>query len=151
MILKLLKKNNIQIIDNVEGWQEAVTVSLMPLVEQNYVEYNYIQGVIEKTKKYGSYYVLKQGIALVHGEKNSEVKTSQLAVTVLKNPVYFSSKKYPVRILIALVAVDSETHLEVINEMVKLFRNEEMVNKISFSDEIDEIYDCFLTVDQTTH
>lgn len=149
MILKLLRKQNIQIIDQVEGWQEAVTVSLAPLVEQNYVEQNYIQGVIEKTKKYGAYYVLKQGIALVHGEINSGVKTSQLAVTVLKTPVYFSLKKNPVRILIALAAVDSETHLEVIKEMVNLFRNEEMLNKISISDEIDEIYDCFLTVDQT--
>ena len=37
MILDMLKKENVQILDHVDDWKEAITVSLRSLEEQGYV------------------------------------------------------------------------------------------------------------------
>ena len=45
MILDMLKKENVQILDHVDDWKEAITVSLRSLEEQGYVTPDYAKGI----------------------------------------------------------------------------------------------------------
>ena len=49
MILDMLKKENVQILDHVDDWKEAITVSLRSLEEQGYVTPDYAKGIIDIT------------------------------------------------------------------------------------------------------
>lgn len=44
MILDMLKKRDVQILDHVDDWKEAITVSLRSLEEQGYVTPGYAKG-----------------------------------------------------------------------------------------------------------
>ena len=45
MILDMLKKRMFKILDHVDDWKEAITVSLRSLEEQGYVTPDYAKGI----------------------------------------------------------------------------------------------------------
>ena len=146
MIMKeILKLENVKITDSVNDWKEAVKISVQPLVEQGYCEERYITGIIENTQKFGPYYVLCENLALIHGRSEQGVIKTQLAITVLKQPVKFKADGYNVRVLIALAAQDSKSHLEAMQAISNIFSDNERVQKILNADKAEEIYDLFIS------
>lgn len=147
MVLDMLKKENVQIIQNVSDWKEAVRVSIQPLVDGGYVEPRYIDGVIENTIEYGPYYVLAEDVALIHGRPEQGVKEKQLAVTVLREAVQFSETSFPARLLVTLAATDGESHIDVMRGLANIFMDEEKIKEIVNAKSADEVYQLFLEAD----
>jgi PTS system ascorbate-specific IIA component len=143
MIINMLKRENVQIIDRVKDWQEAIFAAVNPLVRTGYAEERYIKGIIENTFKYGPYYILMPNVALIHGRPDQGVIEKQLAVTLLKEPVQFSEKSYPVKLLIALAATDSESHVGAMKEIAAILMKESTINYILESDSEAEVYRFF--------
>lgn len=151
MILDMLKKENVRILDRVEGWEDAIIVSLQSLVEQGYVTENYGKAIIDITNEMGPYYVLTENVALIHGRPETGVLEKQLAVTVLREPVKFSEDGYPVRLLVALAATDSESHLAVMQTLAELFMSENAISDIINAKEAEDIYEYLVEFDKKTH
>lgn len=151
MILDMLKKENVQILDHVDDWKEAITVSLQSLVEQGYVTEDYGKSIIDITNEMGPYYVLTENVALIHGRPESGVLKKQLAITVLRNPIKFSEDGYPVRLLVALAATDSESHMAVIQTLAELFMSEESINELVNAESPEAVYEYLVEFDRNTH
>lgn len=141
----ILKLKNVKIMDSVKDWVEAIYVSVQPLVDQGYCESRYITGIIENTKKFGPYYVLCENLALIHARSEQGVIKKQMAITVLKKPIKFKADSYNVRILIALAAEDSESHIEAIQAISNIFSDEKKVQKILDAVSTEEIYNLFIS------
>lgn len=144
----MLKKENVQIVQSVVDWKDAIHTSVRPLVEGHYVEERYIDGVIENTDVYGPYYVLTQNLALIHARSDQGVITKQLAVTVLKEPIKFSEDGYDVRLLVVLAAENGESHLEAIRSLANIFSDETRIQEICDCSNAHEIYERFLAADE---
>ena len=146
MIMKdILKMENVKITDSVKDWKEAIEISVQPLIQQGYCEERYIAGIIENTQKFGPYYVLCENLALIHGRSEQGVIKTQLAITVLKQPVKFRTEGYNVRVLIALAAQDSKSHLEAMQAISNIFSDNERVQKILEADKAEIIYDLIVS------
>lgn len=140
---KLFKKKNIYFIDRVANWEEAIKTALKPLVDQDYCESRYIDGVFENTKKYGPYYVLCENLALIHAGINQGALKTQMAVTILNEPVKFKPDGYDVRVLIGLVASDPESHVEIMKTIGQIFSSSDTVEKLLATTSQDVIFDIF--------
>ena len=70
---KMLKRENVQIVERVDTWEESVHVAVQPLVEQGYVESAYIDGIIGNAKEFGPYFVLCPDLALLHARPDQGV------------------------------------------------------------------------------
>ena len=143
MILDMLKKENVQILDHVDDWKEAITVSLRSLEEQGYVTPDYAKGIIDITNEMGPYYVLTDDVALIHGRPETGVLKKQLAVTVLRKPIKFSEDGKPVRLLVALAATDSESHMSVIQTLAQLFMDEEALKELIQAETAEDVYETY--------
>lgn len=148
MISDMLKPENIRILDCVEDWKGAILTSVAPLEKGGFVTDAYGENIINMTLEYGPYYVLTENVALIHGRPEMGAIKSQLAVTVLKQPVKFSEDGYPVRLLVALAATDSESHIDVIQSLADIFMNESAILEIIHADSEDEIYHHFLDAEK---
>lgn len=146
MMKEMLKKENIQIVHEVVDWKDAIRISLQPLVAGGYVESRYIQGVIDSTIEYGPYYVLTEDVALIHGRPEQGVIKKQLAVTLLREAVHFSENGYPVRLLVALAASDSDSHIDVMKVLAAIFMEESRIHALTEAGTEDEIYEIFMQV-----
>ena len=107
---KMLKRENVQIVERVDNWEESVHVAVQPLVDQGYVESAYIDGIISNAKEFGPYFVLCPDLALLHARPDQGVLKQQLAVTVLREPVRFKEEGPDVRLLVTLAATDANGH-----------------------------------------
>ncbi|MFV0393860.1 MAG: PTS sugar transporter subunit IIA [Coprobacillaceae bacterium] len=143
-IEELLKQENVRILDTVSDWKDAIKVAITPLIEQGYCEQRYIDGIIENTYKFGPYYVLCEDLALIHAEADKGVISTQLAITVLKNPVKFKADGFDVRVLIAFGATDSEAHLYAMQAISNIFADAKRVSKIVNATSTEEIYKEFI-------
>lgn len=150
MIADMLKSENVKIIDSVQDWRDAVKVSLKELVDGGYVEERYIDNVIESTLHYGPYYVITENVALIHGRPEEGVKKKQLAVTLLRKPVRFSEDSYPVRLLIALAATDSNSHVDVMRVLASVFMDESKINEMVSAKTKEQLYQLFIKAENET-
>lgn len=144
MLSEMLKKENIVILNEIEDWETAIRVSLEPLEKGGYVEPRYAEEIIKTTKEIGSYYVLTEDIALIHGRPEQGVIKKQLAVTIVKKPVIFVGSEFPVRVLIALAATDSNSHVDVMRVLSSIFLDEEKIRKVAEAESAEEIYQFLL-------
>lgn len=148
MLEQLLKVENCKILEGVKDWKEAIHISLQPLVDQGYCTSAYEQAVLENTKKFGAYYVLTDDMALIHASSEAGVKDTQMTVTVLNNPVHFTEDGPAVRILIALCAKDSTSHMSGIVAVSNIFGDEGNVQPILDATQPKEIYDVFMAASE---
>jgi PTS system ascorbate-specific IIA component len=144
MIQDLIKKENCIIRDAVADWKEAIHVALEPLVKDGCCTDAYEQAVLKMTEDYGPYYVLTDCMALIHASSEAGVSKTQLACTVLKEPVAFSEEKTQVRVLVALCAVDHTSHMGGIVAVSNIFGDEEKERQILDCTSPEQIYDLFI-------
>ncbi len=140
---QVLKKENIYFKNKVETWQEAVQIAVLPLIDQGYCEDRYIDGILENTKKYGPYYVLCEDMALIHANSEQGVRATQIAITILSEPIKFKEGGYDVRALIALAAKDSSSHMSALRAISKIFADESKKNILLKSHSREDIYNLF--------
>lgn len=148
MLSEMLKKENIFILDEIEDWEQAIRISLKPLEEGGYVEKRYADEIIKSTKEIGSYYVLTEDIALIHGRPEQGVLKKQLAVTIVKKPVIFVGSEFPVRVLLALAATDSNSHVDVMRVLSSIFLDESKIKRVAEAESAEEVYEFLLKEEQ---
>ncbi len=126
MIKEILKAETCDVNVEVETWQDAVRYAGRLLYEAGAVEESYIDGMIDIVNEMGPYIVLVKGIALAHARPEAGAKKIGLSLITLRNPVCFGHPDNdPVRMVFALSALDSTSHMELISEMGRLFYDEE--------------------------
>ncbi len=140
---QILKRKNVFIKDKVENWVESIHVAVAPLVEQGYCEQRYIDGIIQNTNEFGPYYVLCENLALLHARSEQGVISTQVSITVLKQPIKFKEDGFDVRVLVALGATDAEAHLDILKAMSNVFADEQKVQSILDATQPEAIYDIF--------
>ena len=143
-ITEMLKRENVRLADSVDSWQDAIKLAIAPLSEGGYVEDRYADEIIRATNEMSPYYVLTEDVALIHGRPEDGCIKGQLAVTVLKKPVKFSEDSFDVRLLVALAAEDSNSHIEAMQVLAGIFMDEDKIAQIVALDDADEIYQEFM-------
>ncbi len=141
--MDLLKKENVQIVESVTDWKDAIRISVQPLEQHGYVESRYKEEIISNVESMGPYIVLAPYIALPHARPEQGVKESQIAVTLLQNEVRFAGDEKPVKLLIALAASDNNRHLDALMSISEILQNEDTVQKILNSKDKEELYSYF--------
>jgi PTS system ascorbate-specific IIA component len=145
MISDMLQKKNVQILDSVTDWQEVIYISTKNLVEQGYITENYPKKIIELTEKHGAYYVLCPDVALLHARPEDGVIHKQLSVTLVKEPVKFKGKKDKVRLIITLAAEDSQSHLEVLQQIAEIISDEKRIQSLTEVTDAESLYEEFVS------
>lgn len=142
---ELLSLENIQIIPSVGDWKEAIHVAVTPMIEQGYCKPSYLDNIIKNTLEMGPYYVLCENLALLHARSDQGAIKKQIAITLLKEPIKFKTDGYDVRVLVTLVAEDSQSHMKAIQAIANIFGDETSIQKIIYASSPKEIYDVFIS------
>lgn len=140
MLKDLIKKENIQIGIKASDWKEAIRISGNVLVNQKLVKKEYIDAIIRNTEELGPYIVIAPGVAMPHARPENGVNSICLSLSVLKKPINFGNKKNdPVKLVIILGAIDNESHLRALSDLMSLLNNAEYVEKVINAKTVNEI------------
>ncbi|MCW6660431.1 PTS sugar transporter subunit IIA [Aerococcaceae bacterium NML191292] len=135
----LIENNSIRLRLNATTWQEAVELSIDPLIESGAVLPEYYDAVIASTEEYGPYYILMPGMAMPHARPEAGVQRDSFSLVTLTEPVTFSDGK-EVSVLIALAATSSQIHASVaIPQVVALLEIENAVSRLEQATTAEEV------------
>lgn len=123
MLTKYLPRENMQSVETIDNWKEAIKSAAQPLLDKGVIEEAYVSNMIQSVKDNGPYIVLNDYFALPHAKAGEGVNEVGLSLLTVKEPVDLEGK--PVKIFLVLAAVDSSAHLEVLSEISELLMEEE--------------------------
>lgn len=141
--MAMIQKEHVRVQHCVEDWKQAVIDVVNPLVEDGYVQKRYIDGIFENTEKMGPYYVIAPQIAIPHARPEQGVIKKAMSILLLKEPIKFSEDGFEVRLLIALAATDSQSHLESLVTLSNLLSDESTLASMLQASSNEELYEFF--------
>lgn len=126
-------------------WEDAIRKAGQPLVNEAKVSPDYIQAMVDTAKESGPYMVISKHVALPHARPEAGSREISISITKLKNPICFGNEENdPVKYIFCLSAIDNETHLNAMAELVELLEGESFYRKIDEATKPKEIYDYIL-------
>ena len=147
----MVKLQNIQIKDSVDTWEDAVRVSLKPLVDGGYAEPRYAENVIADIKNVGPYVVLTDDIALIHARPEEGAIKTQMGLTLLRNPVHFEGSDSDVTLLFALAAQASTSHVDAIRVLASFCMDESKVEQLKSCSTPEEIFNLLMAESEASN
>lgn len=126
-LVDMLKElDSVNVIDNINSWHEAVEECFKPLLKKEYINKEYIQKVIDAGKELNFYYLIGKHLAMPHAKRESGVFKNGITLLVIKNGVNFENhSNNPIYCLIGLDAVDNDSHIEIMSDILEIFGSEE--------------------------
>jgi len=142
----VLTEDTIMVKVSVSNWKEAIRKAGELLVKTGSVEPRYINEMIKFCEKHNAYIVIAPGIALPHARPGDGVKKICISIITLKEPVKFGHPQNdPVDIVIALAAVDDQSHIKVLKQLAEILMDQKNLNNIRKArtkKEILKIFHC---------
>lgn len=136
MLLEHLK-DNIQIIDSVENWEESIKIASIPLLEKKKIKESYVTSMIENINKLGFFVVLTDGLAMPHARPEDGVEETSLSFLKLNKSVKYGNND--VRLIFILAAKNNNGHITLLQDLMNLFQNEKKLNNLFKATNIEEI------------
>lgn len=136
-MIKELLESNIQILPQVDSWEEAIKIASRPLLEKGYIEPRYIDTMISKVNELGFYIVLSEDVAMPHSRPEDGVLKMGMSLLKLDTPAKFGNNN--IQIVITLAAKDNESHIDALRNLVELLNDDEKIEKIKLAKTNQEI------------
>ena len=130
-LTKAFKENNsIRLGLRAGSWQEAVKLSVDPLIESGAATEKYYENIIASTEEHGPYYILMPGMAMPHAMAGEGVNRDSFSLVTLEEPVVFADGK-EVSVLLCLAATSAAIHTSVaIPQIIALFELENSIQRL---------------------
>lgn len=133
-----------------KNWQDAISLSALPLLQERRITENYIQKMIENARKDGPYMVIMPNVALPHARPVDGVNQLSISIAVLNEPVYFDKHtNKPVQFVFCLAAINQEFHLNALSQLVQLLEKEEFYHILKTSNTSEEVFDYICCQEET--
>ena len=140
MLADLLTESYIHFTDQEVDWKEAIALSIEPLEKSGKVDGHYKNRIIERVEELGAYIDLGKGIAIPHARPEDGVRQLGMSYLKLKKPIYLLNQEdHPVDTLIALAAIDNQTHLGALAELTGILSETESLEQLKKASTIEEV------------
>ena len=127
---KLLKKENVKFIDEVENWKEAIFQSGDLLVSNKKVTSEYVHEMVELVEKHGPYIVLEEGIAMPHAGISENVLKTGISLLVVDEKVSLPEGRNA-NIFLSFAAKNKNDNIDIMNDLFELITKYEFIDKVS--------------------
>ncbi|MGX4670055.1 BglG family transcription antiterminator [Cerasibacillus sp. JNUCC 74] len=131
VLIEVLNEKLIMTQAELKDRDSAVRCSGEILLKNNLIEQTYIQAMIDNVHENGTYIVIAPGIAMPHARPEYGAKDIGFSIVTLKEPIEFGHRTNdPVKIVIGFCAIDHETHLTALSELVGVLNQEDKLAAI---------------------
>lgn len=141
-MLKKVLDSKVNIVDNVKDWEDAIRTAAQPLIADMSITNNYIEAMINKVKKFGTYIVVAPKVAMPHSRPEDGVNKNCLALLKINEGVFFgdeTDEEEKVYFIFVLGAVDNESHIETLTQLMDVIDDEDKIEAMVKAESVDEI------------
>lgn len=138
----IFNESNIQVVDSVKNWEEAIRISAIPLLNNNEIEERYIDNIIESVNNLGFYIVIDDYVAMPHDRPENGAKENAISFLKINNGVYFGDSI--IKLIFTLVAKDANSHIDLIKELLEILQDESIKEQLLQSTKIEQLKNILL-------
>ena len=142
---KLLKKENVKLIEGAEKWKEAILQSGNLLVSNKKVTSEYVKEMIELVEKHGPYIVIEEGIAMPHAGISENVLETGIALLVVKEKVALPEGRNA-NIFLSFAAKNKNDNIDIMNDLFELITKHKFIDEVSKMKSYDQLEQYFKEV-----
>lgn len=125
MISEIISESYCLTNEKADNWEDAIRKAGGVLLENGCCSQEYVDDMVNVVVEHGPYIVIIPGVALAHARPECGAKKIGVSVVTLAEPVNFGNPDNdPVKLVLGLSAVDNNTHIEVIRDMMKILSPE---------------------------
>lgn len=130
---------------DVKNDHDAICALGQKMLDKGYVKDTYVDAVLNSEKSLPTGLDLGSlCVAIPHTDEGKQVKTSHIAVGILKYPVPFGSmidsqEKLQVSIVFLLAMKDSAVQLSLLKQLMSAFKNVELLKKLQVAATKEEV------------
>ena len=139
-LLNYITKEELCILDSVTDWQESIKTAGNLLLKNNKITEKYIDEIIHITETFGAHFVFQNEVAIPHGDASKNVNTSSVSILKLREAVLFPGDKR-VSLIFFISAKRKKDHVKSIEDIIKLMKNTEFIEKTNIVKNTDELFD----------
>ncbi|VEU59352.1 PTS sugar transporter subunit IIA [Mesomycoplasma neurolyticum] len=137
--MKLFDFKMMKYIDEKLDWKQVIHEGVKLLVDNNKATWELKEKIFEVTKKYGAYYVLERGLALLHAPAGVYAKQAAISTLILKDEVCFNNQDDKcAKIILTLSAPNNLQHISLIQQFGQWFMDENFKNKAFSVNSLEE-------------
>lgn len=139
-LLDVLPAGHIQIHEGGREcrWTQALHEAGICLEESGIIEKRYVDHIIASIRYYGPYMFISSGVILAHAKPEEGVRQLGLSLHIYRNSVMFS-EFYHANVILILAAVDQESHLKILKDILNIFTIESRVEDLIQKKEPGEV------------
>lgn len=131
MITTWLPAENIQIVDSVSDWKQAIRLSAQPLLAKETITEEYVEAIFNSHQELGPYYVLAPGLAMPHARPEQGAIKNGLSLLHIKQGVSFNAEENdPIYVVIMLCALSGDEHINMITALAEIFSDDERLSAL---------------------
>ena len=142
---KIVEKKHFSFIDG-EGvsWQEAIKLSLKPLVADGSVSEDFHEQIVSCIEKYGPYVVFEHNVAMPHTQENATgaYKTA-VGFMVSKKLIDFGAdedgEEKKANLFFSLSSANPSEHIDNIEQLSAIFMNEPLLDALAAAENAEDI------------
>ncbi len=135
-----LTKDNIKIgLESVDK-EEAIRMAGQILLDGGYVEEAYIDAMVQRDSELSTY--IGNGTAIPHGVSEAKKKIKHTGISILQFPEGVDFDGNTVYLVVGIAGVGNE-HLMILANLAEIVEDEEKVELLRTTEEIDYIYNQF--------
>ncbi len=121
----------VQVVDEALSWEDAIRASGKLLLSEGKIDESYIDAMVQNVHELGPYIVLAPRVAMPHARPEDGVHDRGISVVALREPTKFSDDPaHSVSLIICLAAVDSNSHLELLQTVSSWLADEAVLNEL---------------------
>lgn len=137
MLTEMIQER-IQFAEKTDNWQDAIRMTMEPLLKEGFITQQYIDATIESVIKNGPYIIIIPGFAMPHTRPENGALKTGMAFLKLEKPAVFPDGS-EVNLFLALAAGDSNAHLDAMAELTDILIDEELMEQLFQAKEVEEI------------
>lgn len=134
----LLPTNHIQFAKNVNHIHDAIRLTAEPLLNMNYIDAQYIDGMNDVFDD--TYMVINQNIAIPHADGEQHVHRTAMSMLILEEPLKLSTG-FDVHIFVVIAATDKFKHLRSLLQLRDMAQDTQAIANIVSSNTTSEVVD----------
>lgn len=139
-LLDILPAEHICIHEGGDGlrWTQALYEAGECLLKDGIIEGKYMESIISSIRYYGPYMFIASGVILAHAKPEEGVRRLGLSLHLYRNPVEFSDF-YRANVILVLAAVDQESHLKILKDILNVFTIESRIDDLIRKKDSEEV------------
>ena len=137
--MKNILNGQIQVVESAENWEKAIETAAQPLIKNGKIKCGYVENIIKNIKELGPYIILLPGVAMPHARPDENVIESSLSLLKINKGVSFSEDTEDVKLMFVLAAKDSNSHIDIIEQLTELLGDDEKIEKLMNAETVEEV------------